>query len=54
MWLSAEAQTVIAVHGADSGPCASEMYVRLDTLLELQTVLCTEYRYVWTLCAQHH
>jgi hypothetical protein len=43
--LAAEAEKAIAVHTADGGPGASEVYIRLKTILELQTILCTEYRY---------
>lgn len=39
--LAAEADKAIAAHAADE----DEADIRLKTLLELQTILCTEYRY---------
>lgn len=45
--LAAEATKVVYGYVADGAPEATVVYVRLKTLLELQTILCTEYR-----CAQ--
>ena len=49
--LAAEADKAIVAHMNDRGPGASEVSVRLSTLLELQTILCTEYRYAWSIDA---
>lgn len=46
--LTAEAQKAIA-DAADGNHEESEVNVRLRILLELQTTLCTEYRYVRSL-----
>ena len=43
MWLAIEAQRAVISTVANGGHGGSR---RLNTLLELQTVLCTEYRYV--------
>jgi len=47
--LTTEAEKAIDAYMADRGPGASETSVSLSTLLELQTILCTEYRYVQSL-----
>ena len=44
--LAAEAAKVIGEHVADRAPEATVAYVRLKILLEVQTILCTEYRFV--------
>ena len=46
--LTLEANGAIAARatGGDSG--GNNVYVTLKTQLELQTILCTEYRYVWS------
>ena len=44
--LAAEAQNVIAAHGASTSYAEHKMRIRLTILLELETILCTEYRYV--------
>ena len=46
--LITEARNAIATHSMDRGPEAGDVSVRLSILLELHTVLCTEYRYVWS------
>jgi len=43
--LAAEAQEIVNTHTTDGDYEGSEANVRLKVLLELQTVLCTEYRY---------
>jgi len=43
--LAAEAQSVVDAHTAGRDYGGSEANIRLKTLLELQTILCTEYRY---------
>ena len=42
--LTAEAHSAITTHG---GIGANGRRTKLNTLLALQTILCTEYRYVW-------
>jgi hypothetical protein len=49
--LAAEADKAIVAHMGDRGPRASEVSVRLSMLLELQTILCMEYRYTWSIDA---
>jgi len=43
--LAAEAQKAIDAHTADEDHGGKKVNIRLKTLLELQTILCTEYRY---------
>ena len=43
--LTAEARRVIAARTSNMGPGARKDYIRFKTRLELQTLLCTEYRY---------
>ena len=47
-WLAAEAQNVIAAHGASTSYAEHKMHIRLTILLELEMILCMEYRYVWS------
>ena len=46
MRLFAEADRVIAANTVDGSPEANETHIGLSVQLELQTILCTEYRYV--------
>ena len=44
--LAAEAERAIAEYTAGGGPTTNRTEIMLKTHLELQTILCTEYRYV--------
>jgi hypothetical protein len=48
--LTAEVESIIAASMADRGPGACQINFALGVQLELQTILCTEYRYIRKLC----
>jgi len=41
-----EVKKAVDAHMANRGPGAGDTHVQLNTELELQTILCMEYRYV--------